>query len=97
MSDYSTKMCPLLTSTSLRNAPEPSRIVGAGGTPTQTEPEAVGCQGPACALFVPIANEKGEICGGGCAVTLLPTALGQIKNSLDQAAVALRSFFSPKG
>jgi hypothetical protein len=91
------QMCPILSIASL-SAPkqEASRIV-AVGTPQSASPhipEATGCQGPQCGWFVPIANEKGEIVTGGCAIALLAPALSGIAAS---SAMAAQTMMQGKG
>lgn len=86
VASYSGKLCPYLT------------IAGAKGSALVGVPassEAVACQGPSCMLFVPIADENGRVCSGGCALALLPTALGQIKDSALQIARVLSMASNP--
>lgn len=74
-------MCPILSLASLSVQKSESRIVALGvPQPDRREPEATACQGPRCSWFVPIADEKGQVLAGGCAMALVPTALSGILN-----------------
>lgn len=79
---WARQMCPILSLATLSRAkPEASRLVAVGvPQPAQPEPEATGCQGPQCAWFVPIADEKGQVTGGGCAAALIAPALSGLVN-----------------
>ena len=84
------KICPLLSVATLAVAQQPaSLIVGAGPQAPVPEGHATVCQGPACALFIPIADEKGQIVAGGCAIGLLPTAANTITQALNAIAASL--------
>ncbi len=89
LASYSGKLCPYLTIAGLKQG---GGLVGVN-IPSQSE--AIGCQGPNCALFVPIADENGRVCSGGCAIALLPTALAQVKDATMQIAKVIAMNFNP--
>jgi hypothetical protein len=94
------QMCPILSIASL-NVPkqESSRIVAVGtpqsASPSPHIPEAIGCQGPQCSWFVSIANEKGEIVSGGCAIALLVPPLSGIAAASTMAAQTMMQSKGP--
>lgn len=75
------QMCPLLTAAALIGLKKPTLVI-AGAAPQPEESEAVACIRSACQWYVPIADEKGVIRGGNCAVSLLPTSLAQITGEM---------------
>src|SRR5260221_13829167 len=89
LASYSGKLCPYLTIAGLKQG---GGLVGVN-IPSQSE--AIGCQGPNCALFAPIADENGRVCSGGCGVALLPTAVAQGKDARTQIARVNGINFNP--
>lgn len=90
------KMCPILTAGALaRPASSPQLITTVGGQPAQaTEEEVHGCNGPTCMFFIPTPDERGVIRAGACVFTLLPLAISQVKEPINQLA-SLASLFKP--
>lgn len=95
------QFCPILTMTSFmpRSKEESSHIVKIGVTtpdqPKATEPEAIACQGPSCAWFVPIHDAGKGVVSGSCAMALFPTAIGMLNQSVRTAAGLDRMTQSP--
>ena len=69
------KLCPLLSMAAMGHKEE-SRLISASA-PQEPKAQAIGCQGPGCMWFTPVADEKGAIRGGNCVISLLPSALTQ--------------------
>jgi hypothetical protein len=86
----SEKMCPIMSAADIvaqANKVKPRLIKGLGGSIEENDqPEAVGCVGPLCALFVKTHDDKGVENGGSCSLALTPMALGQL------TAVVFRAF-----
>lgn len=77
------KMCPIITAGAMIGQQrEQSRLVGLQQPPSMPDPEAVACQGSACELFVAVADEKGQIIDGHCALALLPQGLSVIAHKI---------------
>lgn len=76
------KFCPILTAAIMRPQQE-SKIVGLDGQ-KQSEGgyDAVPCAGPNCAFFTPIHDGQGRLRGGNCAITLFPTAISMLNDSV---------------
>ncbi len=75
MSDYSSKMCPILSVTAAKTS---SSIIGVGGVSASSgEADVTCCIGPSCMFFVPFPDEQGRP-SGRCAIALIPTAIAQL-------------------
>ena len=72
------KICPLLSMASLSKPV--SALVGADGQ--KQEPEATVCQGPLCALYLPMNDAKGNLIGGGCALALFPMSVNMLSEGI---------------
>lgn len=66
-------MCPLLTAGLIKKQEAVEGVVDVSGGI-----EAMACQGEACALWVPIADEHGKAQGGNCAIPLTAVAMSQM-------------------
>lgn len=90
------KMCPIMSAgdviaQAMKKANKPAPLItGVGGSleAVDDRPEAVGCAGPQCALFVKTFDEKGVESGGSCALALTPLALGQIAGIVSKVLVS---------
>jgi len=72
------KMCPLLSVATMRPEPE-SKVLIPGRQQTSNRPmSGCPCQGPGCALFVPILDDAGRYSDGACALALFPTAVNML-------------------
>lgn len=78
--EWQKQLCPVLTIGLLKPAPEASPLVTASGAPAKPQGsfEVFPCHGPQCAWFMPIANEKGQVLDGKCALPLATAALGNL-------------------
>lgn len=76
------KICPILTAANLR-PPEPARVLGIAGQKAAPQaPDAVACQGPVCAFFLPIMDGAGRIAGGNCCIALIPSAVSMLNETV---------------
>lgn len=80
---FNTRLCPLLSISGLRQTQ--SNLVGLGGGGIGGGGEAVACQGPACMMFQPIADESGIVVDAKCSLALTPMALAQVAGAIHQA------------
>jgi len=87
---YAGKLCPILSLATL-GAPQ-QRIVTS--EPAAQGSRASGCQGPSCMFFKLVANEKGEVVSGDCAIPLLVTALTGGQQALAQGQLAIMGTLS---
>lgn len=76
------KFCPILTAAVLS---PPSRVIGPAGVQKKDGFDAVPCAGPSCAFFTPIV-EAGKAVGGNCAVTLFPSAISMLNETMRTVA-----------
>jgi hypothetical protein len=53
------------------------------------EPDAIACQGPACAWFIVQADEKGNVVGGRCAAAMGVVAAGMLHSAITDATSKL--------
>ncbi len=82
---YSTKFCPVLSAAMIRPK-EPSLLVGSiDQSVPKAELDLIPCQGPLCGFWLPIGDEAGvaKEGAGSCAVTLLPLAVRQVTEVLN--------------
>lgn len=87
---YAGKFCPILSIASL-GKPE-SKIVTAEGP--ADKPSATACQGQSCMFFKLVANEKGEVVAGECAISLMVSALTAGQNAIAQGQLAMMGAFA---
>lgn len=85
------KMCPVL-SAGVVKLPERSALVGLDGKPPPSaEPvdmNVIPCQGPSCAWFMRIADERGRLVDGNCAVPLATNGIGGLVSLVQGVMVA---------
>lgn len=81
------RMCPLLTIAAIK-PPESKRVLAIADkqSPETGGFDAVPCAGQVCAWWQPVLDDKGKVAGGGCAMTLMPTAVSMLNGTLREAA-----------
>ncbi len=92
LASYQGKLCPL----SLMGIGTPTQqggtlIAGLNGIPAAPGAgrEGLGCQGPNCMWFVPVADEHGVVREGGCATKHIPVAISILTNMAGQIGQGL--------
>ena len=69
-----TVMCPVLNQGRFAQQPRSALV----GVPQPPEPEALPCQGPACAWYLPQLGQQGQVTGGTCVAVAIPMVLQQV-------------------